>query len=74
MTSANLHRLDLVIESQQQSFALEIEEVYGANQHLGEDCLSTVGTASTFSATATSSSGSSYASLGTFGSAVSTGS
>lgn len=73
MTSQN-HSLDLVIESPERSFALEIEEVYGANQHLGEDCLSTVGTASTFSATATSSSGGTYASLGSFGSAISTGS
>jgi hypothetical protein len=71
--SAAPHRLDLVIQADT-GFALEIEEVYGANQHLGEDCLSTAGTASSFSATATSSSGSSWASLSSFGSAVSTGS
>lgn len=67
------HPLDLFIQADT-GFSLEIEEIHGLNQHLGEDCLSTAGTASTFSATATSSSGGCWGSLSSFGSAVSTGS
>lgn len=67
------HPLDLVIQPRA-AFDLEIEEVLGETQHFAGDCLSTVGTASTFSATATSSSGGTYASASSFGSIVSTGS
>jgi hypothetical protein len=68
-----IHPLDLVLQPHA-GFDLEIEEVFGATQHFAGDCLSTVGTASTFSATATSSSGGCYASASSFGSIVSTGS